>query len=118
MKDVCMSEQAVEEKWRRRWAEEKLFLFDEKSDKPMYIIDTPPPFTNGALHMGQIFWISYIDSIARYKRMCGFNVLYPQGWDAHGFLRRLQLKRSTERGLAGKNSTSGAWRNQWQTSKQ
>jgi len=102
MKDVCMSEQAVEEKWRRRWAEEKLFLFDEKSDKPMYIIDTPPPFTNGALHMGQIFWISYIDSIARYKRMCGFNVLYPQGWDAHGFPTEIAVEKKYGKGLSRK----------------
>lgn len=80
-----MNDPGLEERWNRHWAEKKLFMFDDKSEKPMYIIDTPPPFTNGALHMGQVFWISYIDSIARYKRMRGFNVLYPQGWDAHGF---------------------------------
>ena len=61
--------------------------------KAAYIIDTPPPFTNGALHMGQTFWVCYIDSIARYKRMAGFNVLYPQGWDAHGFPTEIAVEK-------------------------
>src|SRR5271169_6477776 len=94
-----MDEQKIDEKWRKRWAEEKIFLFDEKSSKPMYLIDTPPPFTNGALHMGQVFWISYIDSIARYKRMRGFNVLYPQGWDAHGFPTEIAVEKKFGKNL-------------------
>ncbi len=88
----------IDEKWRRHWHEAKLFSFDENSGKPTYIIDTPPPFTNGALHMGQAFWISYIDSLARYKRMRGFNVLYPQGWDAHGFPTELTVEKKYGKG--------------------
>ncbi len=87
-----MYDSNTEIKWDGIWREHKAFLFDEKSDKPTYIIDTPPPFTNGALHMGQVFWVCYIDTIARYKRMQGYNVLYPQGWDAHGFPTELAVE--------------------------
>jgi len=77
---------AIDEKWNRHWSERKLNLFDENDTKrPIYVIDTPPPFTSGTLHMGHVFGYSLIDAIARYKRMKGFNVLYPQGWDTQGF---------------------------------
>jgi valyl-tRNA synthetase len=94
-----MYDSAIDAKWDKIWRDSKAFLFDEKSDKPSYIIDTPPPFTNGALHMGQAFWVCYIDSIARYKRMQGFNVLYPQGWDAHGFPTELAVEQKYGKGL-------------------
>lgn len=84
----------VEEKWRKSWADSGIFRFSPKDKKKqVYIIDTPPPFTNGALHMGQTFWVCYIDAIARYKRMSGFNVLYPQGWDAHGFPTEIAVEK-------------------------
>ncbi len=85
---------AIEDKWRSYWRDNKIFLFDEKdTKKPIFTIDTPPPFTNGELHMGQIFWVSYIDIIARYRKMRGFNVLYPQGWDAHGFPTEIAVEK-------------------------
>ncbi len=85
---------SVEEKWRKSWAKSGIFRFDPRDTKrKAYLIDTPPPFTNGALHMGQTFWVCYIDSIARYKRMAGFNVLYPQGWDAHGFPTEIAVEK-------------------------
>ena len=84
----------VEPKWRDYWKEKKIFHFDDKdTSKPLFTIDTPPPFTNGELHMGQIFWVSYIDIIARYKKLKGFNVLYPQGWDAHGFPTEIAVEK-------------------------
>jgi valyl-tRNA synthetase len=90
----------IEEKWLNYWKECKIFLFDEKNNKPLYIIDTPPPFTNGALHMGQVFWVSYIDTIARYKRLAGFNVLYPQGWDMHGFPTEIAVEKKYGKNLS------------------
>jgi valyl-tRNA synthetase len=85
---------SAEDKWRRSWAESGIFRFNPKDTKRQaFIIDTPPPFTNGALHMGQTFWVCYIDAIARYKRMAGFNVLYPQGWDAHGFPTEMAVEK-------------------------
>ncbi|MGI0135310.1 MAG: class I tRNA ligase family protein, partial [Candidatus Micrarchaeaceae archaeon] len=77
---------SVDEKWNRYWLERKLAHFDENdTEKQIYVIDTPPPFTSGTLHMGHVSSYSLPDFVARYKRMKGFNVLYPQGWDTQGF---------------------------------
>ncbi len=89
------------EKWNKYWESNKLFVFDEKDEKKeLFVIDTPPPYTSGELHMGQAFWICYIDSIARYKHMKNFNVLYPQGWDAQGFPTEMAVEKKY-----GKNMT-------------
>lgn len=75
----------TEEKWQKRWQEEGTYSFNQSSEKPLYSIDTPPPFTSGELHMGHVLSYAYFDFVARYKRMNGFNVFYPQGWDTQGF---------------------------------
>jgi len=76
----------VEKKWQKHWEKHKTYQFDEKDrKKPVYSIDTPPPFTSGELHMGHVLSYAYFDFVARYKRMKGFNVYYPQGWDCQGF---------------------------------
>ena len=76
----------TEEKWQKWWEEQGTYRFDEKDEsRPVYTLDTPPPFTSGALHMGHVLSYSYFDFVARYKRMKGFNVYYPQGWDCQGF---------------------------------
>jgi valyl-tRNA synthetase len=94
-----MYNNSVDDKWNGYWQEHK-FLFDEKSSKPVFSIDTPPPFVTGELHMGQAFWVIYIDSIARYKRMRGFNVLYPQGWDMQGFPIVIAVEKKYGKGLS------------------
>ena len=76
----------TDEKWNAYWREHKLGSFDEKDTKrPVYVIDTPPPYTSGTLHMGHVSSYCFVDFVARYKRMKGFNVFYPQGWDTQGF---------------------------------
>ncbi|MFH0927831.1 MAG: valine--tRNA ligase [Candidatus Micrarchaeota archaeon] len=76
----------TEKKWQKFWEEGKFFEFDEHDKtRPVYTLDTPPPFTSGNLHMGHVLSYSYFDFVARYKRMKGFNVYYPQGWDCQGF---------------------------------
>ncbi len=90
----------VEEKWKSYWKEHKTFVFDRKDKtKRLFVIDTPPPFTNGELHMGQIFWVSYIDSVARYEKMAGRNVIYPVGWDMHGFPTELAVEKKYGKAL-------------------
>ena len=87
-------------KWQTYWKVHKTFCFDEKDSKlPVYSIDTPPPFTNGDLHMGQVFWVCYIDAIARYKKLKGFNVLYTAGWDTHGFPTEIAVEKKYGTGL-------------------
>ncbi|MFA4983613.1 MAG: class I tRNA ligase family protein, partial [Candidatus Micrarchaeia archaeon] len=76
----------TEAKWQAWWEKEGTFNFDEAdTSHPIYSIDTPPPFTSGELHMGHVLSYSYFDFVARFKRMRGFNVYYPQGWDCQGF---------------------------------
>ncbi|MDD5337657.1 MAG: valine--tRNA ligase, partial [Candidatus ainarchaeum sp.] len=75
----------IEQKWQKKWDEDKTYAFSESGSKPIYSIDSPPPFTSGELHMGHVLSYSFFDFVARYKRMRGFNVFYPQGWDTQGF---------------------------------
>ncbi|MEM4571568.1 MAG: class I tRNA ligase family protein, partial [Nanopusillaceae archaeon] len=61
-----------------------LFKFDLKKSDKIYIIDSPPPFTSGEAHMGHMLGFTWIDFIARYKRLEGYNVYFPLGFDCHG----------------------------------
>lgn len=65
------------------WAERNTYKFTENNE-PIYSIDTPPPTVSGSLHIGHIFSYTQTDIIARYKRMSGFNVFYPFGFDDNG----------------------------------
>jgi valyl-tRNA synthetase len=73
----------AEPRWQKWWQEKGIFKFDESKGK-IFSIDTPPPYPSGELHPGHMFNWSYIDFVARYKRMRGFAVHFPQGWDVHG----------------------------------
>jgi valyl-tRNA synthetase len=81
----------VERKWLESW-NDSLYYFDESSDKPSYIIDTPPPYPTGDFHVGNALNWCYIDFIARYKRMRGYNVMFPQGWDCHGLPTEVKVE--------------------------
>ncbi|MFA6328178.1 MAG: valine--tRNA ligase [Candidatus Micrarchaeia archaeon] len=83
----------VEEKWQKWWEENRTYQYDENdSSRLIYSIDTPPPFTSGDLHMGHVLSYAYFDFVARYKRMRGFNVYYPQGWDCQGFPTEVKVE--------------------------
>ncbi len=93
--------QAVEAKWNAYWKDKKTFRFDQKdTKKALFVIDTPPPNTTGGLHLGHVFWVSYADSIARYNKMRGCNVLYPIGWDEHGFPTEIETEKKYGRSLS------------------
>ncbi|HXX56030.1 MAG TPA: valine--tRNA ligase [Methanoregula sp.] len=82
---------AVEERWRTRWRDEDHY-FDINSKKPQFVIDTPPPYPTGNFHIGNALNWCYIDFFARYKRMKGFNVMFPQGWDCHGLPTEVKVE--------------------------
>ncbi len=84
----------VEPRIQKLWEGQKIFAFDRNSRKPVFSIDTPPPFTSGVPHMGHALWWTWNDLIARYKRMKGFNVLLPQGWDCHGLPTELKVEKN------------------------
>ncbi len=78
--DYKQAEKRIAELWNK----EKIYDFDEKSDKPVYAIDTPPPTISGRLHIGHLFGLAQHDSMVRYKRMRGYNIFYPIGLDNNG----------------------------------
>ncbi len=83
----------VEEKWQRKWEETGIYRFDwEDTTKPTFTIDTPPPYPSGDFHMGNVLNWTYFDVVARYKRMKGYNVLFPQGWDCHGLPTEVEVE--------------------------
>ncbi len=82
---------AIEEKWLKLW-DESMYYFDWNSKKPHYIIDTPPPYPTGSFHLGNALNWCYIDFIARYKRMKGYEVMFPQGWDCHGLPTEVKVE--------------------------
>ncbi len=74
----------IQKKWIQYWREEKIYDFDIDQKGTLFSIDTPPPFVSGSLHMGHILNHSWIDFVARYHKMKGENVYFPQGFDCHG----------------------------------
>src|ERR671912_40066 len=79
----------LEDKWGRVWQEQGTYAFDRGAAlagprEHVFSIDTPPPTASGSLHMGHVFSYTHTDCVARYKRMAGFNVFYPIGWDDNG----------------------------------
>ena len=75
----------AEARWRGRWEEWGLHRWDPtRPREESFVIDSPPLTVSGSLHVGHVFSYTHQDLLARFKRMRGFNVFYPMGWDDNG----------------------------------
>ncbi|MFW9993887.1 MAG: valine--tRNA ligase [Candidatus Odinarchaeota archaeon] len=79
---------SYEQRILRFWKEEKIYAFSDGDNggnkKPLFLIDTPPPYANGPLHHGHGMSYTHIDIIARYYRLNGYNTLFPLCFDDNG----------------------------------
>jgi len=74
----------VEEKWQKIWRDKKIFEADPDPNRPKFFITFPYPYINAYPHLGTAYTVLRVDILARFKRMKGYNVLFPQGWHATG----------------------------------
>lgn len=79
------------------WQKHAIYAYNAASSQETFSIDTPPPTVSGTLHIGHVYSYTHADLIARYKRMRGYNVFYPMGFDDNGL--------PTERFVEKKNAT-------------
>lgn len=74
----------IENEITSKWKNSGMFEYKNQKDKKIYSIDTPPPYVNAPIHIGQAVTYCYMDFFARFKRMKGFQVVFPLGLDNNG----------------------------------
>jgi len=81
----------IEGKWRDRWQGMDVYEYEDTGATD-YVVDTPPPYPTGNFHIGNALGWCYMDYAARYKRLQGFDVDFPQGWDCHGLPTEVKVE--------------------------
>jgi len=96
---------SIEEKWQKYWIENKIFKYNKNDTrKPTFAINTPPPYVSGEITPGNALNYVYCDVVARYKRMKGYNVNFPIGFDCHGLPTEVRVEK-----ILKKNKSEMDW---------
>lgn len=82
-----------EERLIRVWQKEKIYRFNQNTEKPVFSVDTPPPYASGKWHVGGATHYAQIDMVARYFRMRGCEVLFPFGVDRNGLPVEVEVEK-------------------------
>jgi valyl-tRNA synthetase len=85
----------IEHEIQQFWTDNRIYDYVPDKSRPLYSIDTPPPTVNGSMHIGHIFSYTQAEIIARYRRMRGYNVFYPFGFDDNGLPSERLVERET-----------------------
>jgi len=91
LSDKHWNHKLEEEVWRT-WEEERIFEF-KLDERPIFSIDTPPPYVSGRWHIGAAVHYTQIDMVARYFRLKGYNVLFPMGLDRNGLPVEIEVEK-------------------------
>ena len=84
----------IEKEILQYWTENKFYALDKKTKKPIFCVDTPPPYCSGSWHVGGAIHYTQIDMIARYMRMLGYEVRFPMATDRNGLPIEVQVEKA------------------------